>query len=157
MRKIPWSWSKTCEACPGLPVPFHGLSSHPCKTSQQCLYPFLSSASLPSGKALLLRGMEHLRPHINLAALLRGCYDYGHPHFTTKATEAWKGGAICPSSHSWSMTDPACKSRCVMFQSHCPLLFSLLQDSPCQLTRDPHSFPAFPNPLPRLRSYYRSP
>lgn len=32
-------------AFPGFPVPFQGLCSHPCRTSQQYRYPFLAATS----------------------------------------------------------------------------------------------------------------
>lgn len=50
MRKEPRSG--ICSAFAGFPVPFQGLCSHPCRTSQQYRYPFLAATFLQYGRPL---------------------------------------------------------------------------------------------------------
>lgn len=40
---------------------------------------------------LFLSSMGHLLPHLNLAMWLSGWYDYYHPNFIARETEAQKG------------------------------------------------------------------
>lgn len=59
-----------------------------------------------------------------------------------------------PLSPSWEVAEPGCKSRFVTSKTTdlCFLLFSWPLP---RLPQEPHSFPALPNPLRRLRSLLR--